>query len=109
MLGDRVPLQLYGSIVCWSKHLHFAVRTLSRSLQGMATEVGAGRSAGDIQAVADPAWVSKIHSETGAEPFLDDDGAVVIAVGSGSGPVLQGAPSDHTIKLPALGAHQGAH
>lgn len=72
----------------------------------MTAEVGAGQSADDINAVADPAWVRKIHSETGAEPFLDDDGAVVIPVVSGSGPVLQGAPPNLTIKLPALGEHQ---
>jgi hypothetical protein len=72
----------------------------------MAAEVGAGQSTDDINAVADPAWLSRIHSETSAEPFLDDDGAVVIRVVSGSGPILQGAPPDRTIKLPALGAHQ---
>jgi hypothetical protein len=56
--------------------------------------------------VADEAWLSRVRTGTGAEPFLDDDGAVVIPVTSGSGPVLQGAPPDRTIKLPALGAHQ---
>lgn len=60
----------------------------------------------DIHDVADPAWLTRVRTETGAEPLLDDDGAVVIPVVSGSGPVLQGAPPDCTIKLPALGAHQ---
>jgi len=72
----------------------------------MTTEVGAGRSADEINAVADPAWVRRVHGEIGVEPFLDDDGAVVIPVVSGSGVVLQGAPTDRTIKLPDLGAHQ---
>jgi hypothetical protein len=40
--------------------------------------------------VADPAWLNKVRNETGAEPFLDDDDAVVIRVTSGSGPVLGG-------------------
>jgi hypothetical protein len=52
----------------------------------MTAEVGAGQSTEDINAVADPAWLSRIHSETSAEPFLDDDGAVVIPVVSGRGP-----------------------
>jgi hypothetical protein len=72
----------------------------------MTTDVGEGQSADDIRAVADPGWLSRIRTEVGAEPFLDDDGAVVIPVTSGRGPVLQGAPADRTIKLPALGAHQ---
>jgi hypothetical protein len=71
----------------------------------MTTEVGAGQSAYDIHAVADSAWLFKVGSETGAEPFLGDDGAVVIPVVSGSGPLLQDAPPDRTIKLPAVGAH----
>jgi hypothetical protein len=72
----------------------------------MTTGVGAGQSADDINAVADPTWLSRLRTETGAEPFLGDDGAVVIQVISGSGPVLDGAPPDRTIKLPSLGAHQ---
>jgi hypothetical protein len=72
----------------------------------MTTDVGEGQSADDIRAVADSGWLSRIRTEVGAEPFLDDDGAVVIPVTSGRGPVLQGAPADRTIKLPALGAHQ---
>jgi hypothetical protein len=72
----------------------------------MTAEVGTGTSSADIHAVADEAWLSRVRNETGAEPFLDDDGAVVIPVTSGSGPLLQGAPADRTIKLPALDAHQ---
>jgi hypothetical protein len=72
----------------------------------MTAKAGAGRLTDDIHAVADPAWLNRVHNETGAEPSLDDDGAVIIPVTSGSGPVLQGAPPDRTIKLPALGAHQ---
>jgi hypothetical protein len=72
----------------------------------MTTEIGSGRSADDINAVADPAWLSRVQSETGAQPFLDDNGAVVIRVTSGSGPLLEGAPPDRAIRLPALGVHQ---
>jgi hypothetical protein len=72
----------------------------------MTPKRGAGPSADDIRAVADEAWLSRVRTENGAEPFLDEDGAVVIPVTGGSGPVLQGAPADRTIKLPALGAHQ---
>jgi hypothetical protein len=72
----------------------------------MTAEVGAGQSADDINAVADPAWLSRIRTDTDAEPFLDEDGAVVIPVTSGSGFSLEGAPPDRTIKLPNLGAHQ---
>jgi hypothetical protein len=71
----------------------------------MTTNAGAGRLT-DIHDVADKAWLSRVRTETGAEPFLDDDGALVIPVTSGSGPVLQGAPPNRTIKLPDLGAHQ---
>jgi hypothetical protein len=72
----------------------------------MTAEVGAGQSAHDIHAVADPAWLTRVRRATGAEPFLDEDGVVVIPVVSGNGLVLEGAPPDRTIKLPALGAHQ---
>jgi hypothetical protein len=72
----------------------------------MTTEVGARRSAEDIHAVASPTWLSRVRSEIGAEPFLDGDGAVVISVTSGSGPILEGAPPNRTVKLPALGSHQ---
>lgn len=71
----------------------------------MATEVGAGPSADDIHSVANSAWLNRLRNEIGTEPFLDD-GAVVIQVTSGSGPILEGAPPDRTIKLPALGVHQ---
>ena len=74
----------------------------------MTAEVGAGQSADDINAVADPAWLRKIHNQNGTEPFLDDDRAVVIKVVSGHGTILDGAPPDRTIKLPALGAHQAS-
>ena len=72
----------------------------------MTAEVGSGQSDDDINAVADPAWMRSVQSETGAAPYLDDDGAVVIRVIAGNGPVLEGAPPDRTIKLPNLGAHQ---
>jgi hypothetical protein len=72
----------------------------------MTTEVGAGPSADGIHAVADPAWLARVRNEAGAEPVLDGDGAVVIRVSSGSGPILEGAPPDRTIRLPDLGAHQ---
>jgi transcriptional regulator with XRE-family HTH domain len=72
----------------------------------MNAEVGAAQSPEDINAVADPAWLQEVHRETGTEPFLDDDGAVVIPVVSGNRTLLGGAPPDRTIKLPALGAHQ---
>jgi hypothetical protein len=60
----------------------------------MTTEVGAGQSADDIQAVADSAWLNRVRSESNSEPVLDADGAVVISDTSGSGPILEGAPPD---------------
>jgi hypothetical protein len=72
----------------------------------MAAEVGAEQSANGIRAVADSDWLDRVRREIGSEPVLDADGAVVISVTAGSGSILEGAPPDRTIKLPALGSHQ---